>query len=182
MGASNKLMRVAAFVGCVVAGAVVSATTAVAPHRIFLESESGNLKALVEDSEDWCKTEIQVSIYGADEALFKENRVELQRLLGFVRAGMAVDCPKATAIVLNGFVDDVFLYRGRAAKDGTAGDWVLVEMPASLVANPPEPLPAEPIAKKAPDPSSIANCDRLAAHPDDPNKPKGVAGGVCQGS
>lgn len=175
MGTAKKVV-IAGLLALVVGASWVTANPVREGQRELIESPNGRLIAMIPDRPDWCQDEVTVTVYGDDDALFKDDRIELQRLLGLVRATMTLECPQVKRIVMNGFVDDVFLFRGFASKDHPQGDWILIEIPPGLVAKPPEPLPPPPMAKKVPSPDSIAACDRLAAHPDDPTKPRGVPG------
>lgn len=176
MGSTAKVLISGLLIALVAAVSWVVAAPSQEGQREWIKSPDERLIAMVPDRDDWCQDEVTITVYGDDDALFKDDRVELQRLLGYVRATFSLDCPRATKIVMNGFVDDVFLFRGYAAKEGPQGQWILLEMPTQLVAAPPQPLPPPPLPARVPSPEAVAACDRLAAHPDDSSKPKGVAG------
>lgn len=183
----DRLIRVAAVVLAAASiGVVFGQDGAKGPGPLAMTTDR-ELIAEVPDRAAWCKPEITFTVRGKDDKYFKGEKdargriglFTLQKLLGLIRVGLAANCPQARAITFNGFVDDVFVFRGYAEKGGTAGDWALIEMPVILV-QAPEPPPPTGQASTAPplvaNVASVAECDKLAAHPDDPQKAKGVKG------
>lgn len=147
------------------------------------------MKAVVEDRPDWCGPRVDVAIRTSEVKWFRGDRVELQRMLGMVRAAMSVECPEAASVRLTGLVDDVFVFGGEASSEA---DWILVEVPALLTqpyVDDDPPAPEQPVAEqqpvKAPSPGPVSpaatatattECDALAAHPEDPERPDDVRG------
>lgn len=169
-----------------IGGTVLGQSTLSGPGPIAMTQ---GLSAEVADRSAWCAPHITFTIRASEDKYFnyteaddqgRVGQITLQRLLGILRGGpLAQRCPQATSVTFNGFVDDVFVYRGYAEKKGADGAWVLVEMPVGLVqppAPPPVQVAAAPATVPPPDPASIHECDRLAAHPDDPQKPKNIKG------
>jgi hypothetical protein len=159
--------------------------------REFVETREGELTAELLDEPDWCKPDMTFTIRGKDDVYFTEGEeckagesckegtrglFLLQKLLAGVRVGLQKECPQAKSITFNGFVDDVFVYRGYASKDNPNGEWVLFDLPVNLVESPPVPPPVSTPIEAPPRPESIAECNEFAAHPDDPTKPKGIKG------
>lgn len=158
--------------------------------RVLARTKGSELTAELQNRPDWCQPDLTFTVRGQEDTYFKEGerddqgrqgRFLLQKLLGAVRAGLQHECSLAQSITFNGFVDDVFVYRGHAAKGAAQGDWVLLELPVALVAPADpglatEPAPPPPQADVGPRPESVAECDAAAAHPDDPGKPSGVKG------
>jgi hypothetical protein len=79
--------------------------------------DAGALKAGVEDRADWCGPRVDVAVRSNQAELFRGERIQLQRMLGMVRAALLLECPKAGSIRLTGLVDDVFVFGGEASKD-----------------------------------------------------------------
>jgi len=162
--------------------AVPSANAFAAQRQIA----SGNgLQATVSDRIDWCQETVDVSIKAPSQDFFSGDRIVVQRLLGQVRLSLEEECPQATAIRVAGVVEPsgtVFI--GSATK---ASGWVLsTGSPTTTVAatpkEPTRPSPeivplsrsADATSSSTQNPSSprtltpIQSCDRLAAHPNDP--------------
>lgn len=163
-------------------------TTATGPGALA-QLKGGELIAEVADRAAWCKRDITFTIRSQDAKYFDHTerdvqgrlgQITLQRLLGTIRVALEKSCPQAHSVTFNGFVDDVFIYRGYAEKNSAGGEWVLIELPVSLVKAPEPPPPPPKIAAAQvapfPDPASVGECDRLAAHPDDSQKPKNIKG------
>ncbi len=137
------------------------------------------LRATVSDAPNWCQGTVDVTVTSPMPDAFTGDRITLQRLLGKIRLSLEDECPQANAIRLSGIVEG----RGSVfnAMASSANGWVLAVVPASP-AQPavsqtaassalPSPQPATPsaIASASPrSPTAIQTCDKLAAHPDDP--------------
>lgn len=154
---------------------------------VFTRTKGGEMVAELPNQPGWCQPNMTFTVRGTDDSYFKEGETDeqgrqgrfiLQKLLAGTRIRLKRDCPEARSITFNGFVDDVFIYRGYAEKGGKEGDWILVEMPINLVEAPTPPPPAVVPPPEEPRlrPESVAECNALAAHPDDPTKPKSVKG------
>lgn len=158
--------------------------------RILAQTKNRELSVEVPMGAVWCQRDLTFAIHAQSDSPFKEGEVNeqgrrerflLNKLLAALRARLGQDCPAARSVKFNGLVDGVFVYRGQAEKEGAQGDWVLVELPVNLVDTPPDPpapqvSPASVAEAKPPRKESVMECDTLAAHPDDPKKPKGIAG------
>ena len=172
--------------------AVADVAQQVVKERQLIKAAS--LTAGVADHRDWCQREVEVAIRADNAARFRGDRIELQRMLGRVRAIFQLECPIATTIRISGLVDNVFVYDGFASAEGK---WILQEIPALLTQeyidapaaapDPAEPAPSQPPIAAVPSPSPGAQqatpkviaaetCDAVAADPDDPEKPATMSG------
>ena len=182
-----------------IGGALIAATTLFTVVTIANEGikerrliAADNLTAGVVDHPAWCQPEIEVAIRSDSVERFRGDRIELQRMLGRVRAILQLECPGVTTVRITGLVDDVFVYDGYASSDGK---WILHEIPVLLTQEQTEPTtsvgepaaiptpPVPPVAassaadsKTAPQTNAVDTCDMLGAHPDDPEKPASVKG------
>lgn len=193
MGRRLKYAAAGMFAAAIAGTALhVASTETQTPSRVFGTTKGGELSAEIPGTGVWCQPDVTFVIRGQDDTHFTTGEIEqgrkerflLNRLLSAVRRGLQQECPQAKSVTFNGFVDDVFVYRGYASRDNPQGEWILIDMPVVLVEAPPPPPVAQaataqaPVAAAASTPrrESIAECDTLAAHPDDPEKPKGIAG------
>lgn len=174
-----------------VLGGVASGQNSASGPGPLAKLEGGELVAEVADRAAWCQPDITFTIRAQDDKYFnfteldaqgRPGQITLQRLLGILRVGLERNCTQANSVTFNGFVDDVFVYNGYAEKRGSNGEWILVELPVGLT-QPPEASPAQTAlaappatASPPPNPASVGECDRLAAHPDDPQRPKSIKG------
>jgi hypothetical protein len=176
----GRRLILAGLAGLLLGGAVqVSSKVSSNADRVFASTKDGELSAELPNRPNWCRADLTFTIRGREDDLFTGDRVLLQKLLGVVRIGLESECPRATSVTFNGFVDDVFVYRGYASRAGKEGQWLLLTMPIGLVQPPKPPQPVAATAPKAPPaprPESIAECDAAGAHPDDPEKPENVQG------
>ncbi len=124
-----------------------------------------------------CADSVQVIVYAPDETAFTGDRIKLQRLIGGVRGKFGFDCPLVRNIMIVGRVDDRDIYQGIVSDKN---NWVLVDTQRPVWAENPPPAvayvrePPESIVEAVPAPTSrmvqdVTECDRLAAHPSDPN-------------
>lgn len=156
--------------------------------RVLARTKGGELTAELPNRLDWCQPNLIFTVRGQEDKYFKEGETDeqgrqgrflLQKLLGVIRTGLGRECPQTQSITFNGFVDDVFIYRGYAAKGEAQGDWVLMELPVALVQPPGSPRQAMVTTAQmdiGPRPESLAECDDAAIHPDDPEKPNDIRG------
>lgn len=151
-----------------------------APRQI---AASNGMVATVSDRPDWCRDTVIVSVKAPSQDIFVGERVALQRFLGQVRLPIEEECPKARFIRVAGIVEPRgTVFFGSASKES---GWNLVTSELSTTvapqatANPrlPAPPPASvPVAsaviKSGSTPAGadvyIQTCDRLGAHPNDP--------------
>jgi tetratricopeptide (TPR) repeat protein len=179
---------------------VAPTTAAEAPIKERRLVTAGGLTAGVVDHPEWCQSEVEVAVRASTVAPFRGNRLELQRMLGQVRGALQIECPKAITIRITGLVEDVFVYDGIASKNS---NWILTEIPALLTqqsrtssasspsstsigsAAPHSPIPPTSSSSANEARSSVSSvttmdevrqCDMLAAHPDDPEKPPEIKG------
>ena len=160
--------------------------------KLLARTKGGELTAEVPNDRNWCKPDLTFTINGAEDAYFKQGEVDaqgrsgrflLQRLIGVIRVGLQAECPQARSITLNGYVDGEYVFRGYASRTDIQSNWALIELPINTIASssskPVAEIPvsaASPSPMRTPRPASIGECDALAAHPDDPTKPKNIAG------
>lgn len=159
-----------------------------ADMRVLARTKGSELTAELPNRPDWCQPDLTFTVRGQEDTYFKEGETDeqgrqgrflLQKLLGVIRTGLDRECSQTQSITFNGFVDDVFVYRGHAVKGAAQGDWVLMELPVALVQPPDPPRQAMIAAAQmdiGPRPASLAECDAAAAHPNDPEKPKDIRG------
>lgn len=153
--------------------------------RVFARTKSGELSAEINKASPFCSQKMAFTVRGQEDFYFKEGEVDdegrqgrflLNKLLGGVRVGLERECPKVQSITFNGFVDDVFVFRGQAEKMGGQGEWILIETPVDFVEPPPPPQNLSAANTNKARVESVRECDELASHPDDPKKPKGIKG------
>lgn len=176
--------------GLLVAGAALGAISAFGnlPEKVLYTDKLEKLSAVVHNRADWCQPEIEIGIRAEAIEKFQGDRRGLQRMLGQVRAILDLECPVATSLRLTGLVDNAFVYDGLASRET---NWTLFEVPAQLDTDPqPAPTPQTPpppvqqpqratvaaAIPAAPEVDHVELCDKLASHPDDPEKPAGIAG------
>ena len=141
-----------------------------------LLAKHGRLKALVGSSGRWCRPIVDLVVVAPSARSFSGDRIELQELLGTVRAGLDFECPGVQEIALRGVVSGKTIYRGGVkAKDG----WILrtvqpvrarrpvTKTPAPTTAPPPNP--AAPDTQKTPTTAAATGPREPVAHP--PGKP-----------
>lgn len=176
--------------GLALAGSLaqVSSQEQAAATRVLVRTQGGEITAEMPNQPDWCRPDLTFTVRAQEDIYLNgletdqqgnRGRLTLQKVLGGLRVGLQSECPQAKSVTFNGFVDDVFVYRGYAEKGGAKGDWVLVELPVNLVNPPDSPAvaaPPTPSAPPAPRLAAVGECDGLAAHPDDPKRPKSAAG------
>lgn len=129
-------------------GAVATWSMAEGPSTEKQIMKQGELKAFV-SGEAWCQEVVHTIVHAPTAAPFEGDRIEAQRMIGHLRIALSEECPAAVAIMIDGFGGDVHVYTGMASK---ATGWILEETKPPAVAN------------------YVTDCDRLAAHPDDPEK------------
>lgn len=160
--------------------------------KVLAKTKGGELSAEIPNEDNWCKPDMVFTINGAEDTYFKEGETDdqgrtgrflLQRLIGVIRVGLQAECPQARSITLNGYVDGVHIFRGYASRSDSKSNWALIEFPINTTtATASTPAPelslggSSALLTRAARPASIAECDALAAHPDDPTKPKTVVG------
>lgn len=89
-----------------------------------------------------CGKEVTVTVRAPEEAVFARNRVELQKLIGGLRAILGFECPNATIsnLVVVGEAGGRQVYRGSAT---ASDDWRLTDIRTSPAVS---PAPASPVA------------------------------------
>lgn len=165
MGCDLRTMQLASL-GCLLFFAAL--TVDAAPRRI---AASNDLVALTSGLPAWCQETVEITVMAPTTAAFSGDRIALQRLLGQIRLALSDECPKATAIRLTGrLADQSTVYRGSAS---SGARWLLVDDVPSGTASSPSRSDqsavgaATPVAPPA-TLTAIQACDRLGAHPDDP--------------
>lgn len=132
---------------------VLLGTTAMPPparaERTLL---SGNgIDAVLSDESDWCGDTVSLVLRTDDASAFEGDRLDLQRLLGGLRAVLGFECPAVRTVLLTGEVSGTTVFNGRI---GESAGWTLevLEPAAAPVAVAGAPAPAP--AAKEPSPSA----------------------------
>lgn len=127
----------------------------------------------------WCKRDVTLMVRGRSEETFAGAVSVRIRLGGGIQAILPRECPQVERVTVNGFVDDVFVYRAVTSRTDPNERWHLLELPVAAVHDAPDapPPPAsDEAALQEPSEEAVKACDMAAAHPDDPTKPADVAG------
>nr|WP_281720393.1 hypothetical protein [Nitrosomonas nitrosa] len=130
---------------------VAGPSTPIEEHQIM---EQGDLKAFV-PAMGWCMEVVHSIVRAPTAEPFNDDRIGVQRMIGHLRIALSMECPQATTILVDGFGADQHVYTGMASQ---ASGWVLEETTPPALAD------------------TAAECNTLAAHPDDPEKE--IDGGV----
>ena len=157
---------------------ILAGTPAFAQRQLLATLRDGGLSTEAPPGTGWCGPTAIVTARGDDEDVFRDV-TKIARIADATRRGVMDRCPQATSITINGFVDDIFVYRATMVRPQQPGSWPLVEVAVSSVDDlpePPEPLPNQQVAQQAPRVEAVGECDAEAAHPDDPTKPPSVRG------
>lgn len=131
--------------------------------------------ATVSDSSP-CRTSLPITVRAPDSSAFANNPAAIQKLIGGIRMALDFECEGKTApqkFEITGESGGQIVYHGRAER---SEDWILDSIETNKTAMPPR----QPDAPEQPTIAATAvpdqRCDKLAAHPDDPDKPHGVRG------
>lgn len=160
-----------------------AALTLALPIQARQVASKDGLTAATSSRPDWCQSRVQLVVRSDRQEPFTGDRLTLHRLLAEARMNIEDDCPAATEIELLGFVGSEKVFTGVAAK--TSGWGITAVAPASApqvaqvqpapIAPPVPPAAVSPPSTAAPvatartsPPTPIQQCDRLAAHADDP--------------
>ena len=132
--------------------AVAHPSASAASQRLL--AKHGRLVALVGDSGQWCQPIVDLVVVGPSASSFSGDRVELQELLGTVRAGLSFECPGVVEIAIRGVVSSKTIYRGEVkSRDG----WILKTVQPVRTQKPkPKPKPATPVTAPKPKPKPAA--------------------------
>jgi hypothetical protein len=132
--------------------AVAHPSASAASQRLL--AKHGRLVALVGDSGQWCQPIVDLVVVGPSRSSFSGDRVELQELLGTVRAGLSFECPGVVEIAIRGVVSSKTIYRGEVkSRDG----WILKTVQPVRTQKPkPKPKPATPVTAPKPKPKLAA--------------------------
>ena len=100
-----------------------------------------------------CRPDVTVTVRAPDEAAFTSNRVELQKLIGGLRAILGFECPNTaiTNLVVVGEAGGREVYRGAASG---SGNWLLADLRSPETASGPAEqatLPSVPEKVTAPE-------------------------------
>lgn len=157
MGSRSRvgpLFLVPLFLLLAASATVASSSTTQDPVQEQQILEQGDLKAFV-PAMGWCMEVVHSIVRAPTSEPFTDDRIGVQRMIGHLRIVLSMECPQATTILVDGFGADQHVYTGMASQ---ASGWVLEETtPPSLA-------------------DTAAECNALAAHPDDPEKE--IDGGV----
>lgn len=168
------MMRINRVIAMLMTLASLWGALAFAAPRII--AENGDMIASVSDKTGWCQDNVIVSIKAPTSESFGGDRLTLQRMLGQIRLFLEEECPQAKAVRIAGVVEpEGTVFLGAASK---AAGWALTTgAPAlAITASKPSEAPRpsfQPLNKTTdsavvPIHNVIQMCDRLGAHPDDP--------------
>lgn len=179
-------------IGALTFALTVSGQSSSPEMRVLAKTKGGELSAEIPNEKNWCKPDMVFTINAAEDTHFKEGEIDaqgrsgrflLQRLIGVIRIGLQAECPLARSITLNGYVDGEYIFRGYASRTDSKSNWVLIELPINTTVTTASTQPTEisiggssSLPLRAARPASIGECDALAAHPEDPTKPKTLVG------
>ena len=145
-----------ALIGGVAAAALLAAAPQSSMRPLFTVREFPAFQVLVPtDKTQWCGETAKVTITGQSVDQFVDNQPVIERVVGGLRAVMSFECPQATTIQIAGVVDGQAFYQASAS---AARNWQLENI---------ERRSAEQLQMIA-DLDTVASCDDLGAHPDDP--------------
>jgi hypothetical protein len=140
----NALAGIRAMSGLRRAGLALALLIAVSPPLSAGERQliaAGDLKAFVTDGPGWCGRSVNIVVRAPTDTPFRDDRIELQKMLGRIRLALEDECPVASLVRLTGFAGGTAAFRGTAAK---AHNWVLVDIPLAAAGSP------SPAAEKGP--------------------------------
>ncbi len=147
-------------------------------YRVLFKG-GDDFTAEVPAARNWCQPHVTLLVRGRDEETFTGPVSVRLRLGGGIQAILPRECPQVQRVTVNGFVDDVFVYRAVTSRTDPNERWLLMELPVAAVPDVPDAPPppaADQAALQEPREESVQACDVAAAHPDDPTKPEGIAG------
>ena len=176
----------------------VGAAASAAPPSTTLRDYPG-VSATMDIGEGSCPATIPVTIRANSADDIKQGSKALSKVMAWAQINAQMTCPQSTAIQITGLVNGTNVYKGLAQR---ADSWALAEVPATSsppTAQAPQPPPAPIVIAKVPaaptppkeEPAppartsgaampstallTITQCDKLGAHPDDP---EAVATGI----
>lgn len=82
------------------------------------------LAAYVDDSFK-CSEKVRVNVTAPDQSYFAGDRVDLQRMVGTVRAALGFECADIKNLLITGRIGDKQVYQGTSA---AANNWALVDL------------------------------------------------------
>ena len=123
--------------------------------RVLLNDD--DLKVVVPDGDNWCRSEAGVVLQSRDAAAFRDED-RLTRLVGGLRAALGFECPQATSIRMLGMVDGRIVFDATAAK---TENWQLAYRQGSL----------QPGSAAAPTPPAQNGAPAVATVPEQPALP-----------
>ena len=145
-----------AIVGVVAATVLSTVAPQTAMRPLFTVREFPAFQVAVPaDKDQWCGDTAKVTITGQSVDQFIDNQPVIERVVGGLRAVLSFECPQATTIQIAGVVGGQVFYQASAS---AARNWQLENIERRSV---------EQLQMIA-DLDTVAACDDLGAHPDDP--------------